>query len=441
MPTTWLRELRNVVLGGGAAALLGLAAGHVAAFLLAASLGYLLWHLRHLYRLERWLRSGKVHEVPDARGVWGDVFGRLYRMRRKSRRRKHQLQAVIDRFLEAANAMPDAVVVLRPNGTIEWFNRAASSLLGLQRPQDPGQPVTNFVRDPAFREYLLRGEHEDALELQSPEDEQTRLSVRIVPYGRERRLLIAHDVTRLHRLERMRQDFVANLSHELRIPLTVIQGYVETLSEMEGGQDVPQGWRRPLEHIRQQSERMAALVADLVQLSRLDAPVRKRPQAPVRVAEMLGRISEDARSLQTECASVHIEADEGLRIVGDHNELQSAFSNLLVNALRHTPPSGDVYLRWYADGEGAHLAVQDTGEGIEAHHIPRLTERFYRVDKGRSRASGGSGLGLAIVKHVLLRHDAALRIASTPGKGSTFTCDFPRSRIVTATEAVANASP
>ncbi|NIR30513.1 MAG: phosphate regulon sensor histidine kinase PhoR [Gammaproteobacteria bacterium] len=433
----WLRELRTLLLGGGAAALAGLLVGHVLAFVLAACFFYLLVHLYYLYCLERWLRDRKGSELPNGRGAWRHVFAELHRLRRKSRRRKQHLEAFIDRFLEASNAMPDAVVVLRPDGTLEWCNQTATTLLGLQRPHDLGQAVTNLIRDPAFREYLHGRVHEHAVEIVSPEDDNARVSIRIVPYGQDRRLLIAHDVTRLHRLERMRQDFVANLSHELRMPLTVIKGYVETLTEAEKAEQTPERWRRPLEHIKQQTERMCTLVADLVQLSRLDGPVRKRPQAPVRVAEMLEHIRTDALNLQPECASIHLEAEETLRILGDHSELHSAFLNLLANAVRHTPPSSDIYVRWYRDEQGAHLQVRDTGEGIEAHHIPRLTERFYRVDKGRSRASGGSGLGLAIVKHALMRHEATLRIESKVGEGSTFTCDFPRWRIVAQTPAAA----
>lgn len=428
--TWWLRELRTLLLGGGAAALVGLVMGHVLVSVLAACLLYLLAQLYYLYRLERWLRDRRGSELPNGHGAWGSVFAELHRLRRKSRRSKEHLEAFLDRFLEASNAMPDAIAILRPDGTLEWFNQAAATLLGLQRPQDLGQAVTNLIRDPAFREYLHGRGPEDAVEIASSEHESARVSIRVVPYGQDRRLLIAHDVTQLHRLERMRQDFVANLSHELRMPLTVIKGYVETLTEPEKAEETPEGWRQPLEHIKQQTERMCSLVADLVQLSRLDAPVRKRPQAPVRVAEMLENIRTDALKLQPQCASIHLQAEEPLRILGDHNELHSAFLNLVVNAVRHTPPAGDIYVRWYRDGQGAHLQVRDTGEGIEAHHIPRLTERFYRVDKGRSRASGGSGLGLAIVKHALMRHEAVLRIESKPGRGSTFSCDFPPWRVV-----------
>jgi len=426
---SWLNELRTVALGAAALAAVGLATDHAAALLLAGCVVYLLWHLVQLHHLVRWLGDdGQQRDLPEGRGIWRQVFNRMHRLRRKSRRRKQQLTQVIDRFLEASNAMPDAVVVLRPNGTIEWLNAAAKRLLGLEYPQDLGQYVTNLIRNPAFGEYLARGHHDEALEIPSPENELLRVSIRIVPYGRDRRLLIAHDVTRLHRLERMRQDFVANLSHELRIPITVIKGYVEALDELEN--PGPKDLERPLRHLKQQTERMANLVSDLVQLSRLDAPPGKRPQSPVRVAEMLERIRDDALSVASEPPAVRVEADPDLRVLGDYNELQSAFSNLLFNAVRHTPASGRITLRWYEDDGGAHLEVEDTGEGIEAHHIPRLTERFYRVDKGRARESGGSGLGLAIVKHALIRHDAQLRIESVLGQGSRFTCDFPRSRVV-----------
>ena len=422
-----VRELCYVLAAGVVLALAGLVVGDPRAFVTAGGAAYLCWQLYYVIRLERWLRDRKRWPLPDGRGIWRDIFDRLYRIRRQNRRRKKKLVAIIDRFQQASEAMPDGAVIFRASGEIEWLNPAAKSLLGLRYPQDVGRPLANLVRHPSFRDYLAAGRFDEALELPAPANEMIRLSVRVVPYGEDRRLMIARDMTRLHRLERMRQDFAANLTHELRSPLTVIKGYVETMADPDAG--CPAEWQRPLQHLTQQTDRMCHLVDDLMQLSRLESSPGDRKRVPVRVADMLERIRSDALGLGGAPRVIRLQADAALRVFGDHNELRSAFSNLVFNAVQHTPPESEISVRWYADEDGAHFEVADTGPGIEAHHIPRLAERFYRVDEGRARESGGSGLGLAIVKHVLKRHDAVLRVESEPGTGSVFVCDFPRRRI------------
>jgi len=303
-------------------------------------------------------------------------------------------------------------------------------LLGLGSPQDIGHPIQDLRRAPEFGRYLSAGRYEEALSIPSPRTEGVVLSIRVVPYGEERRLLLARDVTRVNRLEQMRRDFVANVSHELRSPLTVIRGYVETL--VDNPDEVPEQWRRPLQQIDQQTTRMCRIVDDLLQLSRLESNPKAAGHTPVAVASMLETIRDDARGLSGEDLKIHIEADPKVQLAGEYNELYSAFSNLVFNAVQYTPVLKNIYLRWYGDAAGAHLEVEDQGVGIDPEHLPRLTERFYRVDRARSRAVGGTGLGLAIVKHVLMRHDARLQISSVPGEGSTFTCDFPRERVVVA---------
>ncbi len=412
-----------------AAALVGLIAGHIALALLLALFVYLVWHLVQLFRLERWLREAKKLQPPDSWGIWGDVFHHIYRLQQRNRKRKRQLAAMLDRFQEATTAMPDATVVLRTNGEIEWFNDAAERLLGLRSPQDVGQRFTNLVRDPVFIRYLAGDDYAESVEFPSPIDKQMMLAVHIVPYGKEERLLLARDITRLHKLEQVRRDFVANVSHELRTPLTVMAGFLETLADEND--ECARKWKRSLHLMTQQSGRMQRIVDDLLLLSRLEIDKPTHANDPVAVPGMLAGIREDALALSGERHHrIALEADAELWVRGNEEELRSAFSNLVFNAVQYTPERGEVHMRWYADATGAHLEVRDTGVGIEAHHIPRLTERFYRVDVGRSRGSGGTGLGLAIVKHVLNRHNAKLRIASESGKGSTFACDFPPAAVV-----------
>ena len=425
MPKLWLAELRRLVVGALLLAGLGLLLGAPGITVLVGGAAYLLWHFVQVFRLERWLDDPEKYPPPDA-GVWHAIYHKLWHLARRNVRYRNRLNSVVSRFEQATDAAPDGAVILREQGEIDWLNNAAVDLLGLRRPQDIGHHIANLVRNPAFANYLAAGDFDEPLEMYSPADERLRLQVRIVRYGDDRRLLLVRDVTRLHRLEAMRRDFVANVSHELRSPLTVIMGYLETLGDET---DVPESWRRPLTEMSHQARRMHLIVEDLLRLSRIEHDPGGAPRTTVKVGEMLESIAKDALGLRSDPPLIHIEAQNGLTILGDYNELYSAFSNLVFNAVQYTPPDGDIRLRWFSDSRGAHLEVEDSGEGIPAHHIPRLTERFYRVDKARSRKVGGTGLGLAIVKHVLMRHDGALRIQSRLGEGSTFTCDFSETRI------------
>ena len=421
----WLVELRRVVLGALVLGALGYLLGSPAAALLAGALAYLGWHLRQLYLVQQWLTHRK-RPMPEAHGVWAPVLDSLERLNRQSRKRKRRLRNFVRRFEHAAGAFPDAAVILRIDGGIVWLNGAATELLGLRYPQDLNQPVSNLVRNPLFVEYLERGAFEEPLEIPSPLDAGAHILVRIVPYGSDRRLMLARDTTRLNRLEQIRKDFVANVSHELRSPLTVIVGYLETLSDDEGA---PEHWRRPLDQMSQQARRMHLIVEDLLRLSRIEHSPGEAGRHAVSVADLLEGVRNDALGLSESTHRIHLEAERGVRVLGDYNELYSACANLVFNAIQYTPAGGDIRLRWKRADGGAVLEVEDTGIGVEEHHLPRLTERFYRVDKARSREVGGTGLGLAIVKHVLMRHDATLDIRSRLDAGSTFTCRFPASRL------------
>lgn len=435
MTNPWLLEFWRFVGVLFFALLVGLATGFVLPVLLLGVLGYVAWHLNNLRNLERWL-SAKASSPPEVPGIWGAVFNHLYRMRKRDRKRKKRLTAMLARFRESTAAMPDATVVLNADGVIEWWNDAAGRLLGLRPNLDVGQSVTNLVRHPDFFTFFNEGDFREGVHISAPADSRVLLWIRVIPYGDNQLLMIARDVTRLHQLEQMRRDFIANVSHELRTPLTVITGYIESLSDSDD--ECARQWQRSLGAMEEQAARMQHIVTDLLLLTRLETE-RDRPQTqPVDVPKMLETLREDAVMVSRGAHVVDLDAQTGLWLEGAREELRSAFSNLIQNAVRYTPEGGRIRIRWFADDEGAHFQVQDTGIGIAPEHISRLTERFYRVDVGRSRETGGTGLGLAITKHVLMRHKGELRVQSTPGEGSTFSCDFPASQVVYQTEVEAH---
>ena len=421
-----VRRLLLLLLACG---LVGLVTGEYA-WALAIGFGcYLLWHLRQLLRLHQWLREHQPDaEPPEGQGLWGEVFDSIYHLQRRDQRVRDRLQAVIDRVQESTAALRDAVVMLDAEGNLEWWNRAAEQLLGLRAPQDNGQPITNLVRHPRFKEYFEAGHYQEALELPSPISDHLRLQLQITQYGNQEHLILVRDVTRLYQLEQMRKDFVANVSHELRTPLTVISGYLETL--LDNAEDLNPRWLRALQQMQQQGARMQNLLNDLLLLARLEAADYPSDNLPVAIDLLLLSIRNDAQALSgSRHHRISLEADPQLRLKGSEMELRSAFSNLVFNAVKYSPDNSEIRIRWWGDEQGAYFSVSDNGSGIEARHLPRLTERFYRVDSSRASSTGGTGLGLAIVKHVLLRHRARLEIASQIGKGSTFTCHFPPQQV------------
>jgi two-component system phosphate regulon sensor histidine kinase PhoR len=420
------RRLLLLLVGCG---LVGLITGEYAWALAIGLGGYLLWHLKQLLRLHKWLRERQPDEAPpEGYGLWGEIFDNIYHLQRRDQRVRGRLQAVIDRVQESTAALRDAVIMLDAEGNLEWWNRAAEQLLGLKTPQDSGQSIANLVRHPRFKEYFEAGNYQEALELPSPINDRMRLQLQITQYGNHEHLMLVRDVTRLHQLEQMRKDFIANVSHELRTPLTVITGYLETL--LDNVEDVNPRWLRALQQMQQQGARMQNLLNDLLLLAKLEATDYPSDNQPVAVDLLLLSIKNDAQALSAaRNHKISLDADAHLKLKGSEAELRSAFSNLVFNAVKYTPPEGEIRLRWWGDEQGAHFSVADNGPGIEAKHLPRLTERFYRVDSSRASNTGGTGIGLAIVKHVLLRHRARLDIASVPGKGSTFTCHFPAQQV------------
>ena len=429
MIRAWRNELLAAAAGGAALLLLGLLLGETRLLLGLGLLGYLGWHLGNFLLLQSWIGRRRGFRLPVSLGDWEAVFDALQGERLRKRRRGRRLTTLLSDYRDAAETLPDALVVLSETGRICWFNPAARRLLGLRWPADLGKDIARVVTHPVLEDDLAAGRSSHPLEVPSPANGAWMLSVQVTAaFGNQRdRLLVARDITPVFRLEQARRDFLASVSHELRTPITVFRGYLETLQEMAKGD--PQ-WRAPLTHMDQQAERMQALVDDLLTLSRLEMAERPQAEAPVPVAEMLTEILAEARILSSDRKhGLRLKMDPSVRLLGEEGELRSAFSNLIFNAVRHTPAGTRIDIDWQGSAEGASFSVEDRGTGIAAYHLPRLTERFYRVEAGRSRRSGGSGLGLAIVKQVLDRYSAELKIASVAGQGTRFACHFPGSRV------------
>ncbi|MBB5391200.1 MULTISPECIES: phosphate regulon sensor histidine kinase PhoR [unclassified Herbaspirillum] len=422
----WIPAILRLVLCLAGAGVVGFFFGIIAG-LVVAVLGVgamMVTHLHYLFRLSSWLDDSGQSRLPDGWGAWTDVYARLYRMRRDDEKNQAELAEWLARFRQAMSLLPDGVVIMDDVLFLEWCNPAAQHHLGLKLERDKGMRVTNLIRNPAFIDYIILGRYEQPLTLTLHE---RKLIVQIIPFENRRQILVTHDATESERIDMMRRDFVANASHELRTPLTVINGFLE-IALAQPKLD-PETRAAHLTLMTEQGQRMQNLIDDMLTLTRLesiDYPLRSEV---VRVRPLLEGIAEEARALSAGKHGITLEVD-GPDLKGNIDELRSAFTNLVTNAVRYTPPSGRIMLRWKSDEQGAHFSVQDTGIGISPEHISRLTERFYRVDKSRSRETQGTGLGLAIVRHVLLRHRAVLDIQSVPDRGSTFTVHFPASQTI-----------
>lgn len=381
-----------------------------------------------LYRVLRFLDWRKQLRTVDGQGLWAALETLIHRRQTENRTRTRRLVRLLRAYRQAATAMPDgALVIHRRDGRLVWFNKAARHLLGLRYPASLGDPLADvFLAQPRVRDWLAAASTDEPLtDLPSPVDPLVRLSLRLIPYSPTQWLVVVRDVTKLMRLEQVRRDFVANVSHELRTPLTVVHGYLDMI-EPEEHPDLA----NMVEEMRRQSQRMTQLVEDLLTLSRLEAQDHL-PEEPMAMAPMLVTLRREAEALSQGRHQVVVEDAAGVDLVGSTKELHSAFSNLVSNAVRYTPTDGRVLIRFERTPDGgARLAVRDSGYGIPAQHLPRLTERFYRVSTSRSRESGGTGLGLAIVKHVLSLHQGHLHVESEVGKGSTFACVFGPERVV-----------
>lgn len=406
----------------------GLLFGQMMTFMFLAALGYALWLQHNWFKLWHWLLKPKKNRSPSAEGVIDDVCRQIELVRQQNNKRKKKLTSYLKRFQSATAALPDAIVVLGEYGQVDWANHSAKQLLGIRWPKDGNVRVNNLIRDPAFQELL-----DDPVKtggivtVASPLKAATQLEMKLVNYMGGGRLLIARDISQTIKLQRIRRDFVANVSHELRTPLTVLRGYLETFNADSDSEQ----WREALPVMCQQTERMHLMIKDLLALSQLETGEKALKHAPIDVPKLLTVIIEDAKCLghyQDHKIELKVGTDQWL--LADSDELRSAVSNLIFNAVKYTSPGCHIVVNWLTDKHGAYIEVADDGEGIEPHHLDRLTERFYRVDRARSSDAGGTGLGLAIVKHVMQRHGGELQIHSDLGVGTSFKCCFPKSKIV-----------
>ncbi|CAM3009107.1 phosphate regulon sensor histidine kinase PhoR [Vibrio rarus] len=405
--------------------LLGWFVGFMPWMLLIATALQLGWHLHNQIRFSQWLWNDKRLSPPSSSGNWEPLFNGMYRLQQRQRRKRKELTGLIRRFRNGAESLPDAVVVFRDEGNIVWCNRLAQQLLGFRWPEDTELPITNLLRTPDFIKYLNKNDFSEPLEIRSPLNVERILELRIVPYTDGEHLMVVRDVSQLKTLEGMRRNFFANVSHELRTPMTVLQGYLE----MTADPDMLIGPMWPKAHgvMTEQLNRMNSLVNQLLTLSKIEAAPMGGGEDLVDVPRMLTVLEKEAQALSGNNEhKLQFDIDTSLKVLGDDDQLRSAISNLVYNAVKYTPAGSNIHVTWRETAQGALLQVADTGDGIEPQHLHRLTERFYRVDKDRSRETGGSGLGLAIVKHTLSHHDSQLVIHSEVGKGSQFSFVLPK---------------
>lgn len=424
--------LVGLVLFVATGGLIGWLYGQPGVGLVVAAVVALVWQVRQLLAFERALRTGDFHEFQSGEGLWQQIYSKFSFEHQKAARCKKDYRLLLREIRNSTNAMPDGAVVLDEDNEIVVCNRAAKALVGLKRKKDRGQRVDNILRDPELTRLLDSDDPDMSVEIASPVVDGNWVNCRVVPYGVHQKLLLIRDVTERLRLSKMRRDFIANASHELRSPLTVISGYLDALSE---DKELPAEWSKPVGQMQGQAKRMRQILGDLLELSRLESAGPANAEEPVDVVAIL----DDAKQVfegHAEVATIDIDAEPGLRLSGNASEIETVIVNLLSNAVRYTPPDGRITMTWKQRNGRAEFSVADTGEGIDPDLIPRLTERFFRVERGRSRRDGGTGLGLAIVKHVLARHDAELIIESAPGEGSVFRCLFPKARVTSAPPAV-----
>lgn len=426
--SSWLGELWRVVILLLIALGVGLIIDAIAPAIIVALVAYTVRNLYNLQKLSDWLGDPQLAEVPLHLGLLGDIYSKTARNASRQAQREERLSRLVDEYTASTSALPDGTVAFDADGRIVWFNEAASRLLGLVAAKDIGQPLRNLFRNPEISSFIRAADYSRSLETNAPGNATVRLEVRLAPYGAGQTLMLAQDVTSRATQERIRRDFVANVSHELRMPLTVISGFIENLQNDE--QVSAERLKRPLELMAQQTSRMRQIVEDLLLLSSLESAAEMNETAAVDIGAMLRSIADECQGLHDDAARITVKVGTTRKVVGDEKQLHSAVTNLVVNALNHTPAGGVVTLSWENRIESAMLTVRDTGEGIASEHLPRLTERFYRVDSGRSRERGGTGLGLAIVKHIMIRHQATFEIESEVGVGSCFSGLFPASRLL-----------
>ena len=427
-PDYWTSILKKIVVLYTPLLLVGVLLGEWQSGLILALIYHVLWFYRYQKRLQDWLWNDRSLIPPQGPGTWELIFNGIYRLQQRHRARRRELASVIRRFREGAEALPDAAVVCRNDGSIIWCNRLAWQCLGFRWPEDAGQNISNLIRNPAFVSFLQLRDFSEPLVMPSPVNDDKILEARVMPYAEDQFMLVVRDVTHIKSIENMRKNFVANVSHELRTPLTVLKGYLEML---EDELPPPARWKKMQQVMLEQTMRMDSLVDQLLTLSRIEVATDIDRNRVVDVPRMLLMLQHEAKALSGSLRhEIVFQVDPELKIYGDEDQLRSAMTNLVNNAIKYTPAGRKITVDWRRDGSQARFAVTDEGEGIALEHLGRLTDRFYRVDKARSRQTGGSGLGLAIVKHALSHHDSMLNVDSTPGKGSTFSFRIPEILVV-----------
>ena len=427
MRRAWLAELWTI--GGllAAAVAAGYLTGGTLWWLAGAGAVYAGSNVRNAARQLRWLNDGLDEPPPDAFGLWAEVGHRLYQERREAREAAREAAERVEQHERSMQALPDGIVLLDANQQIRWSNTAAQRLIGLQEPDDRGQHIDNLLRHPEFTEYRRGEGFEQFIQIPSPTMPDNVIMVGMVPFSAGEFLLVCRDVTERVRIDRVRRDFLSNVSHELRTPITVLGGYLEMLQDAAAEDELPSRWKRPVDAMNDQATRMRHLVEDLLLLSRMESLGHPDAREEIDIDRLAAQVEEEAHALSGMLEHrIEIEVQSGTRVSGSVSEFRAVFSNLVRNAIQYTPAGGLIRIEWRVDEDAAWFVVADEGEGIEAEHLSRLTERFYRVDKGRSREAGGTGLGLAIVKHALAHYDGELEIESEPGRGSRFACRFPR---------------
>ena len=403
--------------------------------LLAFAIGLLIYlnsQIAWLHQLHVWFKNPNLKTIPEGSGAWEDVFTALLQYERNNIINQTRLNSALERFNLTANAIPDGLIILSARNEIEWCTPHAESQLGLNLSTDKNLPIVNLIRDGHFIAYLYNEDYEEPFKLKSWRNQDISFDIQLIPFESNQKLLICRDMTQLEKVDAMRRDFIANVSHELRTPLTVVGGFLETLSDMEGA--VPAALKTYFAMMEDQTSRMRRIIEDLLTLSTIESNVEAPNDNEIEMAKLLKIVQNDAlglgQALSKDKHKIHLNADPTLNLNGAQDELQSAFGNLVSNAVRYTPKGGEIFITWNLINEHPVFTVRDTGIGIEQQHIDRLTERFYRVDRSRSRETGGTGLGLSIVKHILIRHQAKLEISSEIGVGSTFSVVFPKARIM-----------
>lgn len=409
------------------ASFIGFGIGYLGICLLLAFATFFALQLRSLYLVNDWISNRPYDVPPNLSGIWGALLFNVYRAQRQERIVQAEMVGLIDRAQSSLVALDEAVILIDDNHQIEWWNLAAERLIGIQ-PHDRKRNILTILRQPSFLEYFNHiDQFPDGLKIKSSIHDEHYVQLKLTRFGSESRLLVAHDVTRMHNLEQMRKDFVDNISHELRTPLTVLSGYIETFTDQE---DINPRWKRAFDQMQSQTRRMNALINDLLLLSRLENEKNIAKNQIIEIPSLMNQLFDDAQAYNADYGhTLNLEIDSHCDLIGSDMELASAFSNLITNAIKYTPKGGAITIGWHDDGNHGYFTVEDTGIGIDPKHLPRLTERFYRVDSARSRQTGGTGLGLAIVKHVLMQHNAYLDIESKENQGSIFKAVFPKERL------------